>query len=268
MKYCKENVRGFKDSVTELIPCLTLCAIAKGIVLALFTNTVVKAPSRKFWGWSAVLFVGALVLEAFSIIYPKKSLLYSEVTHTMNGQIALTFDDGPSTEITPRILDLLKKYNVTGTFFVLGHCARRHPELLRRIIAEGHTIGIHSDRHKAMLLPSAGVLSNRIEECRAAIRDAIGDNVPISLFRPPYGYRNAITHSAAKRSGVKVVMWSVDSMDYMLRPASYIANKVLRQVRPGDVILMHDAGRNIMSADALELILQGMTRLGYTSAAM
>jgi len=266
MKNWKHILTGLGNSTAQLVPYVLVSASIKSMIVAAFIRVFFRKPSLSAKVYSGLFVFLTTALEILLISYPKRSFFSSELRS--HAETALTFDDGPSPNITPQILDTLKKYNVTATFFVVADCVERHPELLRRIVAEGHQVGIHGNKHTAMILQPGWMLSKRIEECRRAIWAALSEEIPITLFRPPYGYRNVNTHAAARRSKVAMVLWSIDSRDYMLGPPEQVAAKVLKELHPGAVILMHDGKDNTVSPDALEYILLGFENRGYTSAAM
>lgn len=180
---------------------------------------------------------------------------------------ALTFDDGPSAYVTPRILDTLRNYNARATFFVLGSAARSHPELLKRIAAEGHEIGLHGDRHHPMVLAGWGTIQQEIVAARASIAAAC-PNKNMLWLRPPYGFKTVALTLLARRSGLRLAAWSVNSKDYRAGLPRHIAERVLTRMRPGAIILLHDGNENARTADALPLILEGLRDQGYDCATL
>lgn len=154
------------------------------------------------------------------------------------GAIALTFDDGPHPERTPRVLDLLAQAKVHATFFLIGERAVAHPELVRRIAAEGHEVGNHSWSHARRLPFCSG---RRIEAELSRCQDALAELTGVTprLFRPPYGARDVRVYRIARALELTPVLWSVDSFDW----AGVSAQRVLaraRRARGGDVVLLHD----------------------------
>ena len=152
-------------------------------------------------------------------------------------QIALTFDDGPNNKYTPQILNILKQYNIKGTFFVLGEQVKEHPAMLRRIVEEGHEIGNHTYSHPQLNHLSDEKVRQELASTQEEIRKVLG-YVP-KLLRPPYGaYRDA-SLSLFYELGLHVILWSVDTNDWR-RKGDVIVRTVSRDTRNGSIILFHD----------------------------
>src|ERR1700749_1324297 len=149
--------------------------------------------------------------------------------------IALTFDDGPSAENTPRLLEMLKQRNIKATFCLIGQNAAANPDLVRRILAEGHEIGNHSWTHPQLSKLSDQKVTAEITQTQDAIKNASGFTP--TLLRPPYG---AITPRQREwiesRFGLNIILWSVDPLDWKRPGASVITQRILSQVRPGAII--------------------------------
>ncbi|UCH34164.1 MAG: polysaccharide deacetylase family protein [Armatimonadota bacterium] len=184
--------------------------------------------------------------------------------------IALTFDDGPSREWTPAILDTLQLHDVAATFFVVGEQARKHPDLLLRAAAQGHCIGSHADRHTNLtLLTTDGVLQ-QVDAATKAATSATGRAT--RLFRPPYGSYDRRLIELLDRRGLTMVLWSVDAMDWWLRDADRIARRVTPRLFPGCIILLHDARGDRLrvgssdraaTVEALPQLIAGARARGY-----
>ena len=176
--------------------------------------------------------------------------------------VALTIDDGPQAPETPLVLDILKSHNVKATFFVVGRAVEAHPEILQRIVAEGHAIGNHTWHHRYRRMSQATARSE-IERTAEIIQKTTG--VKTSLFRPPGGFLNNGLAAYAKSQKQAVVMWSVSSADTDPRaiPEAFV-NNVLKGVKPGSIILMHDGGGDrSRSVKALPGIIDGLKEKGY-----
>lgn len=154
-------------------------------------------------------------------------------------QIALTFDDGPNNKYTPQILDILKQYNIKGTFFVLGEQVKEHPAMLRRIVEEGHEIGNHTYSHHQLSRLSDEKIRQELVSTQEEIQKVLGF-VP-KLLRPPYGaYRND-NLPLFDELGFHVVLWSVDTNDWQRKKSGdAIVRTVSRDTRNGSIILFHD----------------------------
>ena len=152
---------------------------------------------------------------------------------------ALTFDDGPDPETTPRLLDLLRQHGARATFFLIGKRVARYPELVARIAAEGHAIGNHSWDHPALPgLPGAEV-ADQLRRTTAAIVAACA--AAPALMRPPYGDQSFASYLAARRLGLGVVAWSVVGADWSDDKGATIAARILDGLHPGAIVLLHDS---------------------------
>ncbi len=152
--------------------------------------------------------------------------------------IALTFDDGPSPETTPQILALLGSYNYQATFFVIGEKAKKYPELVQDILAAGHTIGNHSWNHDSFLMMrSQKNLHKDIQKSQAHLA---GFGIIPLLFRPPVGITNPLLKSVLQTENLQAVTFSCRAFDGGNRRITNLANKILKKIRPGDILLLHD----------------------------
>jgi peptidoglycan-N-acetylglucosamine deacetylase len=170
------------------------------------------------------------------------------------GAVALTFDDGPSTAYTPRVLSILDRLGARATFFEEGRHVQGREALMRRIVASGDEIGNHSYSHPRD--PGFGQLSstNRL------IRDATGFTP--CLFRPPYGLLDGKAEAAARRANLKTVLWSLDSNDDKHPGAAAIRARVLGLAAPGSIVLMHDGGNHPQTVSALPGVVEGLRARG------
>jgi peptidoglycan/xylan/chitin deacetylase (PgdA/CDA1 family) len=177
--------------------------------------------------------------------------------------IAMTFDDGPSAENTPRLLEMLKQRNIKATFFLIGQNVASNPDLVRRILAEGHEIGNHSWTHPQLSKLSDDRVTAEITQTQDAIKDASGFTP--TLLRPPYG---AITPRQREwiesRFGLNIILWSVDPFDWKRPGASVITQRILSQTRPGAIILSHDIHKQ--TVDAMPATLDALIAKGYKFA--
>ena len=177
--------------------------------------------------------------------------------------IAMTFDDGPSAENTPRLLEMLKQRNIKATFFLIGQNVASNPDLVRRILAEGHEIGNHSWTHPQLSKLSDDRVTAEITQTQDAIKGASGFTP--TLLRPPYG---AITPRQREwiesRFGLNIILWSVDPFDWKRPGASVITQRILSQTRPGAIILSHDIHKQ--TVDAMPATLDALIAKGYKFA--
>ncbi|CAM3320285.1 polysaccharide deacetylase family protein [Stackebrandtia soli] len=168
---------------------------------------------------------------------------YGSVDVTGSEAVALTFDDGPHPVWTPKVLAKLRESGVTATFCVIGRQARQYPELIREIVADGHTLCNHSWNHEFDLgKQSRAAIAKNLKRTNAAIRAAVPD-ARIGYFRQPGGEWTKRVISVSEKLGMAPVHWSVDPSDWNSeRKATQINKQVVGDVEAGDIVLMHDGG--------------------------
>lgn len=154
--------------------------------------------------------------------------------------VALTFDDAPDAEFTPQVLDALKKAGVKATFFVVGNRVEAHPDVMRRIVWEGHAIGNHSYNHANLPKLSDKNFRDQVERTDHIIQRYTNE-IP-RIFRPPYGNISEDQIKWLASQGKKVVNWNVDSLDWKGLSAEQVRTNVLSNVQPGAIILQHSGG--------------------------
>ena len=174
--------------------------------------------------------------------------------------VALTFDDGPNATRTPAILATLEAFGVHATFFVLGCNIQRYPDLLREIVQQGHSVGVHSFSHPVWCSPQAA--AREIVRTAALVEAATGR--PPHLFRPPYGLVHSNLSIYAIHAGYALLLWTEDSRDWeQSESEEELTDLALQWVRPGSVILLHD-GVGRLTPEALPGILSTLQAEGYT----
>ena len=174
-------------------------------------------------------------------------------------KIALTFDDGP-TPYTLEVLDLLKKYNAKATFFCIGKNIEKHPEILQRIIDEGHLVGNHSYSHSKFFdFYNADKIKEELQKTDALLEKFTSKK--INFFRPPYGVTTPSIRRALKITGHKVIGWNIRSLDGGTKNQELIFNRIIKRVSPGGIVLLHDTGSH--SVLVLEQFLQFLQQNKY-----
>ena len=168
-------------------------------------------------------------------------------------QLALTYDDGPNDPHTLRLLDVLARHGVHATFFLIGRYVQQHPEIGREIVRAGHIVGNHTFTHPLLIFKGEAEIRGEILRCQSALGDTIGQHS--NLFRPPFGGRRPAVLRVARELGLEPVMWSVTGYDWDAPPAEVIERKVAKQIRGGDVILLHDGGHKQMGADRAQTVI-------------
>ncbi len=168
-------------------------------------------------------------------------------------KIALTYDDGPNDPHTLRLLEALARHGVQATFFLIGRHAEDLPDLVNEIAKAGHVIGNHTFSHPLLIFKSTSEIRGELLRCQTVLDDAIGNHS--NLFRPPFGGRRPAVLRIARELGLEPVMWNVTGYDWNAPPADKIERKVAKQIRGGDVILLHDGGHKQMGADRSQTVI-------------
>ena len=196
------------------------------------------------WPWALGLVGANHVVLTGAGLMPRSCLLGANLTRlsataTSRREIALTFDDGPDPDLTPRVLDRLDASVAKATFFVVGTQARRYPELTREIVRRGHAVENHSFVH-SMHFPWYGPrrLEHDISAAQAAIADACG-HAPI-FFRAPMGFRTPLLEPVLARLGLHLASWTRRGFDTVEHDPSVVAARLSRDLAAGDILLMHD----------------------------
>jgi peptidoglycan/xylan/chitin deacetylase (PgdA/CDA1 family) len=194
--------------------------------------------------------------------YPETIVLRGAQTEN---KVALTFDDGPDPRFTPQILDLLKEYDVKATFFLMGARAEANPELVKRIIDEGHIIGNHTYWHPNLVeVADIGTLEREVRRTENTLNEIIGYRT--KLFRAPYGFLYNELVEKLRDMNYTIVGWSVDSLDWRESPPEEIAYNVISNTHPGAIILMHDGaewdGDRTNTIKSLRLIIPALRDQG------
>ncbi|MDX2081847.1 MAG: polysaccharide deacetylase family protein [Terrimicrobiaceae bacterium] len=174
--------------------------------------------------------------------------------------IALTFDDGPKPGQTDRLLDILKEKGVKATFFVIGKNVAEYPEIVRRMVDEGHEVANHTWSHPSLTKLGAAAVEREIKQTDAAIV-AAGAPQP-TIMRPPYGATNArLNQRLSEEFGQKVILWSVDPLDWKIRKAAHVRDHILANTKPGGIVLAHDI--HASTVDAMPGTIDGLKEKGF-----
>ena len=180
--------------------------------------------------------------------------------HVDGPYIAITFDDGPHAENTPRLLDMLKQRGIKATFFVVGQCAAEFPDIMKRIVTEGHEVANHSWSHPQLTRLGEGSVTDQLQRTHDVIRQTTG--VSTKLLRPPYGAFTTNQRAwAAQKWGYKTIMWDVDPLDWKFRNADHVKNEILKGTVNGSIILAHDIHKS--TVDAMPGTFDGLLAKGF-----
>ena len=192
---------------------------------------------------------------------PRKSVYSSHLND--ENKIALTFDDGPHPVYTPQILDILKQYGVHATFFMIGENAQRYPELVLRIMREGHEIGNHTYLHENLQKNTPQTIRQQILDAERTILELTDQRT--KLLRPPGGLYDEQVCQTAHALDYEVILWTIDTKDWSHPTVDEIVEKVETNIKSGDIILCHDfiGGGSTPTPDALRHILPDLLREGY-----
>jgi peptidoglycan/xylan/chitin deacetylase (PgdA/CDA1 family) len=158
----------------------------------------------------------------------------------------LTFDDGPNPAVTPALLDLLDRYQAKATFFLIGKWIGPAAALAKEISARGHTIGNHTQTHRALVWRSRSIITEELQRCAEAIEAATA--LTSHWMRPPFGFRGPLLDGVARKRGERVAMWSALAYDWKPQPAARVIER-LRGVRGGDIVLLHDGDPHLPDGD-------------------
>ena len=198
-----------------------------------------------------------------SAILPDRLFLLSKTQQEKT--LYLTFDDGPVSGVIERLLDLLDKYQIKVTFFIIGSRAEKNPDLLHEICKRAHTIANHSYSHPAFDKISHTKKIIEIDKTNLIIKQVTGK--PCTLFRAPQGRWDKRLILTLLLKKITAVHWSRDSQDFLKEPANIIAERLLKQpVKSGDIILFHDD--NILCIDALDILIPQWLEQGYCFSAL
>ncbi len=180
--------------------------------------------------------------------------------------VALTFDDAPDSLFAPVILDIFSGYNVKATFFCLGNCVHQNPDMLKRIAREGHIIGNHTYDHVDLSKLPPDQVRDQVQRTADEIYRIVG--LKTALFRPPFGFLSDVSAQVIISMGYKIIMWNVDSYDWMGLTAPGIAGRVNANVTPGSIVLMHNSCSGTIESGtgttgSLPFIIETLRASGY-----
>jgi len=240
--------------------------------ILLFGEIVGKLAAVACWvvqPWSvlgAVFFFVPDFVVLYQLFVPSSQWLCRVFTHfaTDNQEVWLTIDDGPDREDTPRILEVLQQHTARATFFVLGERVARWPNLVGQIIQRGHQIGHHTHTHPvgSFWCASRARVRRELDDATAVLFSA---GAKVERFRPPVGIKNIFLGSELKSRGLNCVGWTIRSGDCLGRRAEDIVSNVMRQIRPGAILLLHE-GSSVpqhLRVKVISLLLEALAARGY-----
>lgn len=218
--------------------------------------------------WPGVVALLLLAIAVDGVVRPGSNFFIPTVSHGPRGgnKVALSFDDGPDPQVTPAVLDELKRQGARATFFVIGESLAAQPALARRMVAEGHGVANHSWQHS--YLQNFRLRAWQIEELSRAERAIVEVTGQPStrLYRAPVGMKTGDLARGVEALGLRVVAWSVHSRDTLDPDPKAMARRVLKRIQGGDIVLLHDGSRvpggRKDCAEAVHLILAGLREKG------
>ncbi|MGC2112343.1 MAG: polysaccharide deacetylase family protein [Candidatus Korobacteraceae bacterium] len=217
----------------------------------------------------AVAVAGVATWAGFQTMWPTSQVYGRTFIGLKPGsrRLALTYDDGPNDPHTFRMLEVLERHGAKATFFLIGRFVQERPDIARAVVAAGHAVGIHTWDHPNLIFVPASEVWRQLKRTQQAIQDATG--VEAKLFRPPFGGRRPASLRVARACGLETVMWNVTCYDWKAISADEIVQHAERQIRGGDVILLHDGEYHRIgmdrsrSVEASERILARYESEGY-----
>ena len=180
--------------------------------------------------------------------------------HVEGPYVAMTFDDGPHGANTPRLLEMLRQRKIHATFFLVGQCVAEFPDIVKKIVADGHEIANHSWSHPQLSAMSESAVRDQLQRTHDAIIAACG--VTPKIMRPPYGAFTARQRAWAHGEwGYKCILWDVDPLDWKVRNSEHVKTEILKQTVPGSIILSHDIHKS--TVDAMPETLDALLAKGF-----
>tara|TARA_R110002072_G_scaffold302060_2_gene483588 strand:- start:11566 stop:12327 length:762 start_codon:yes stop_codon:yes gene_type:complete len=207
-------------------------------ILVVLTSILLEG-SVFFWPLLIFITFTFLITLTLGVLFLKINYFLSSLIRLKSKEVLLTFDDGPDPINTPKILDILKEENTKAIFFVIGNKADKHPEIIARILSEGHLIGDHTYTHNNMMaLFSTAKLIKEFTQSQSTLLKLTGKRVPI--FRAPIGYTNPNFARALKKLKLHSVGWSLRSYDTIFKDSNKLKERLVTKTKAGDIVLLHD----------------------------
>ena len=217
------------------------------------------------WVWWAIAAVAGnhAVLTVF-VLWPRSTMLGPNVTRlphaaAVRDEIAITFDDGPDAEVTPQVLDLLEARGVRATFFCIAEKAERYPEIVHEIVRRGHSVENHSSGHQVTFaLRGLGGIRREITAAQRCLGELAGK--PPRFFRSPAGFRSPLLDPVLHDLGLRLVSWTRRGFDTRRADVEFVAERLLRGLAPGDILLLHD-GHSARTSTGVPVVLEVLPRV-------
>ncbi len=235
---------------------LTVGALAIGVLALLLTALI--SPNI----WSLIAMVAGLAALLFVVFCTgaRRGLFLKPVCRLSGKEprIALTFDDGPDPHFTPLILAILRNHKIAATFFMTGQAVRDWPDLARQVARDGHEIANHTNLHRRVVWMGAARFDAELKQANESFRMA--GLHPAPMFRPPYGSKNPVIEWRLRRMGYQLIHWDISSKDWKKVDPKRLLAWLLRFVRPGSIVLMHDTANAVA---ILPAFIERMRQKGF-----
>ena len=244
--------------------------IMRASVLVHAAVIVVLAADPQGWPWALGVLAANHFVLLCAALSPNDRLLGPNLSRLPasaagRGEICLTFDDGPSPEVTPHVLDLLDRFQARASFFCIGERAAAHPELVREIARRGHSIENHSYHHRsAFAFFGTSWLKRQVEAAQGTLTALAGR--PPAFFRAPAGFRSPLLHFVLSNLGLRYVSWTRRGFDTVSRDPRRILRRLTRGLAAGDVLLLHDSAPIVL--DVLPALLGELAARGLRSVSL
>lgn len=210
--------------------------------------------------------LGLVAIIAFLVLHPTASK-YASVVHWVpmdEKVVALTYDDGPHPVYTPQLIDILDKYHVKATFFMIGREMNKHPDIVKDLAKHGHVVANHTYTHPSDIkADTAPQVIRELEDCEETIERLTGSRA--HLFRPPKGLMDGTVFTIAQEEGYRTILWTVCADHHDAPTPELMAKRVVNHIRPGAIILAHDGAlySRWMDVAATPLIIEQLQKKGY-----
>lgn len=233
-------------------------------ILLHVAGVILLAADPPAWPWVAGLLIGNHFALSVAVLFPRGRVLGPNLVRlpapaARRREVCLTFDDGPTPDATPRVLDLLDRFHAKATFFCIGENAAAHPELVKEIVRRGHSVENHSYRHRhTFAFHGLPRLRREVDSAQAAIT-AIAGRSP-QFFRAPAGFRSPLLDPVLATRGLRYVSWTRRGFDTIRGNPTRVLRRLTRGLAAGDVLLLHDTGPVVL--EVLPKLLEEITARG------
>ncbi|WP_158220098.1 polysaccharide deacetylase family protein [Tissierella sp. P1] len=209
--------------------------------------------------------LGFTVYNILPNIYFRNKCRYIIKKIDNEDSIFLTFDDGPDPRYTLRILKILERYEIKATFFVVANKAKKHPDIINKMIEDGHGLGLHSYSHRSFWLSLFWKTKRDFEKSMEIFNDL---NYSLEYFRPPWGTFNLFTSYFSRKNKLETILWSLNAQDWSKKTTvEHITNKIVDNTKSGDIIVLHDSNGAENAPEntikALEIIIPKLIEKGF-----